>query len=76
MSPWTTSVPMITQKARKMISSRSGNAPPPSIVSGTAKAAARVTAPRMPVHATSSVFCHGGYGSSPRNFGTGTAGRR
>ena len=48
-----------------MIWSRLGKSAPPSIVSGTASAAASETAPRIPVQATISVLRHGG-GPAPR----------
>ena len=49
----------MTEKARKMIRSRSGNAPPVSIANGNASAAASETAPRIPVQATITVSCQG-----------------
>src|SRR5947208_15449054 len=47
-----------------MISGRSGNGSPESVVSGTASAAASVTAPRRPIQDTTAGRCQGGAASS------------
>src|SRR2546430_657189 len=58
-----------------MIKARSGNGSPASVVSGSASAAASVTAPRSPIHETTAGRCQGGAGSRlsdnpQRNQGT------
>src|SRR2546427_436661 len=58
-----------------MINARSGNGSPASVVSGSASAAASVTAPRSPIHETTAGRCQGGAGSRlsdnpQRNQGT------
>ncbi len=50
--PCSTSVARMTEKLIKMISARNGNGAPAAVVTGKASAAASVTIPRMPVHAT------------------------
>ena len=49
----------MVEKVRKRIRSRSGNEPPPPTVVGTASAAARETAPRIPLQLMSKRSCHG-----------------
>ena len=75
----------MTQNVRKTIRSRCGNALPASVVKGTASAAARDTAPRMPAHETTNARAGGGGGllasNAPRNLlgryvNTGTKTRR
>ena len=56
----------ITQNVRKTIRPRSGKAPPASVVSGSASAAASETAPRMPHQARIAFPCHAGIGSCSR----------
>ena len=60
--PCRTSVARITQNVRNTIRSRSGNAPPASVVSGSASAAASETAPRIPDHPISAVARQAGIG--------------
>ena len=48
VSPCPTSVARITEKVRKRIRSRPGNGAPASVSSGSARAAASETAPRIP----------------------------
>ena len=52
VSPWITRVPNTTANAHRRMRSRNGNGDPSGSVSGTAKAAARVTMPRMPAQET------------------------
>ena len=52
-----------------MISSRKGKRAPPAIVTGSARAAASETTPRIPIHETSRICGHGGMGSRRRNAG-------
>ena len=65
----------MTQKARKISRSRSGNGAPASVSSGMASAAARHTAPRMPLHATSAVELNGAGGVAPARLRTTRRGR-
>src|SRR5438034_1464863 len=59
----------MTQKVKKMTRSRSGNGPPPTIMSGRASAAASDTPPRMPVQATiSTLRQEGGRSRGRKNF--------
>jgi hypothetical protein len=57
LNPSTQTVQRIVVKTRKTMRSRPGRS------SGMASAAASDTAPRMPVKATTVMFCHGGAGS-------------
>ena len=57
-----------------MISSRKGNAAPDAVVSGSPRAAARETIPRMPVQATRNTTGHGGIGSRRRSAGLSARG--
>src|SRR5207249_12070274 len=54
---------------RRRIWARTGNGAPLAVVTGRANAAASVTIPRMPVHATSITWDQGGIGSRARNAG-------
>jgi len=64
VSPCTTSVSTITHIAIRMIASRYGNGVPPATVTGSARAVASVTIPRMLVHATTAaIFGVGGVSS-------------
>ena len=62
VSPWKTSVPRMTQNVRNTIRSRCGNELPAFVVNGTASAAARDTAPRIPAQATTAERLTGGAG--------------
>jgi hypothetical protein len=59
----------MTTNVMTMISSRKGNGAPDAVVSGSPKAAARDTIPRMPVQATTNTTGHGGSGSRRRSAG-------
>ena len=61
--PWPTSVARMTQNVRKMIRSRSGKS-----VSGSARAAASETTPRIPAQETTKTARGGGDGSRARIF--------
>jgi len=52
VSPMPTSVARMTEKVRKRMRSRPGKGSPASVSSGSASAAARDTAPRIPAHDT------------------------
>ena len=65
-SPCSTNVTRMTVKLIRMISDRKGKGAPEPVVSGSAKAAAKVTMPRMPVQEMRNSPFHGGMGSRAR----------
>ena len=60
--PWKTSVTRMTQNERKMISLRPGKGAPEAVESGSARAAASDTTPRMPDHAMIATMLPSGVG--------------
>ena len=59
---------------KKTIRSRPGSGAPASVSSGISRAAAIVTAPRMPLQPTNARCCHGGVGSRSRMCGNSQRG--
>ena len=71
--PCNNKVPTTTTKVRNKIASRAGNCDPSSTVSGMAKAAARLTTPRIPAHDTTNTAPGCGDGSRSRIRGNSRA---